>query len=86
MTSLNVSIPTSLKYYVEAQVRAGGYSTPSEYVRTLIREDRKRKTEEALEKALLEGLSSGPPLEADRALWDAKRHRLRSRLGKGPRR
>ena len=41
MTSTNVSLPEELKDYVEAQTRRD-YSTPSEYVRELIREDQKR--------------------------------------------
>ncbi len=83
MTSLNVSIPKPLKDYVEGQVRDRGYSTPSEYVRTLIREDQKRAAEEKLEKALLEGLASGPPIEADRRFWERKRRRLLDRRPKG---
>ncbi len=83
MTSLNVSIPKPLKDYVEGQVRDRGYSTPSEYVRTLIREDQKRTAEERLEKALLEGLASGPPIEADRRYWDSKRRQLVDRRRKG---
>src|ERR1035438_2321984 len=42
MTSMNVSLPEELKEYVETQTRQG-YSTPSEYVRELIREDQKRR-------------------------------------------
>jgi len=83
MTSLNVSLPEPLKDYVEAQVERGGYSTPSEYVRSLIREDQQRRAEERLERALLEGLASGPPVEADRRYWERKRRQLASRRGKG---
>lgn len=59
MTSLNVSLPKALKDYVENQVSEGGYSTPSEYVRALIREDHKRRAQEKLEGLLVEGLDSG---------------------------
>jgi antitoxin ParD1/3/4 len=45
-TSLNVSLPESLKEYVESRMNEGGYSTPSEYVRALLREDRKKKAEQ----------------------------------------
>jgi putative addiction module CopG family antidote len=54
MTSMNVSLPEELKEYVEAQTRAG-YSTPSEYMRELIREDQKRRAKERLDTLLLEG-------------------------------
>lgn len=43
MTSLNISLPEALKDYVEGQVASGDWSTPSEYVRELIREDKERR-------------------------------------------
>ena len=45
---MNVSLPEELKEYVEAQTR-GVYSTPSEYVRELIRGDQKRRAKEKLD-------------------------------------
>ncbi len=79
MTSLNVSLPKVLKDYVEGQATADGYSTPSEYVRELIRDDRKRQAKEKLETALLEGLNSGPAKEITSAKWAQKRSSLRRR-------
>ena len=52
MTSMNVSLPEELKQFAEAQTKRG-YSTPSEYVRELIREDQKRKAKEKLDALLL---------------------------------
>jgi antitoxin ParD1/3/4 len=43
MTSLNISLPETLKEYVEGQVASGDWSTPSEYVRELIRQDKERR-------------------------------------------
>jgi putative addiction module CopG family antidote len=37
LTSLNVSLPRSMKIFIEDQVAKGHYSTPSEYVRALVR-------------------------------------------------
>jgi antitoxin ParD1/3/4 len=59
MTSLNISLPQPLKDFLEERVKERGYSTPSEYVRELLREDQKRRIEERLEALLLEGLNSG---------------------------
>ena len=64
MTSMNISLPEELKEYVEEQTHRG-YSTPSEYVRELIREDQKRRAKERLDALLLEGLNSGDPIPAD---------------------
>jgi antitoxin ParD1/3/4 len=68
MSSMNISLPEELKAYVEEQT-ARGYSTPSEFVRELIRQDRKRRARERLEGALLEGLDSGAPVPADKKFW-----------------
>jgi antitoxin ParD1/3/4 len=58
MPSMNISLPESLKGFVDAQIAAGRYGNASEYVRELIRADEKRKAEERLETLLLEGLQS----------------------------
>ncbi len=68
MTSMNISLPEELKEYVEERTHSG-YSTPSEYVRELIREDQKRRSKERLEALLLEGLNSGDPIPADVKFW-----------------
>lgn len=79
VTSLNVSLPKALKEYIKGQIAGGAYSTPSEYVRELIREDQKRRAQEKLEAALWKGLHSGPPLEIKRGYWAGKRGKLRER-------
>ena len=68
MTSMNVSLPEELKQFAEAQTKFG-FSTPSDYVRELIREDRKRKAKEKLDALLLEGLDSGDPIPVDARFW-----------------
>ena len=39
-----------------------GYSTPSEFVRELLRKDQSCRAEQKLEELLLEGLNSGDPI------------------------
>lgn len=80
MSSLNISLPQSLKDYVEEQVKQSGYSTPSEYVRELLRDDQKRRAEEKLEALLLEGLNSGEPIEVDENFWKDLRRDLVERV------
>ncbi|HXG68321.1 MAG TPA: type II toxin-antitoxin system ParD family antitoxin [Blastocatellia bacterium] len=70
MTSLNISLPESLREFVEEQVKTGGYGTASEYLRELIRADRKRKAQERLEALLLEGLDSPAQEITDRDWTD----------------
>lgn len=42
MSTMNISLPDTLKSFVDEQVSARGYGTSSEYVRELIRMDRER--------------------------------------------
>ena len=76
MATMNISLPENLKGFVDSQVQIGGYSSSSEYIRELIREDQKKKLEQRLSLVLLEGMQSGEPIAADAAYWNAKRHRL----------
>ncbi len=85
MTSLNVSLPKPLKTYVEAHVQRGGYSTPSEYVRALIRQEQRREEQARIEALLLEGVASGEPIEVNKAHWTKKRRFLADRIKKTPR-
>ena len=76
MATMNISLPENLKEFVDSQVQRGGYSTSSEYIRELIREDQKKKLEQRLSLLLLEGMQSGESVAADAAYWNAKRQQL----------
>ena len=65
---MNISLPQELKDYVEGRAK-GSYSTPSEFIRDLIRHDQKLRAKENLEQLLLEGLDSGKPIPTDKAFW-----------------
>src|SRR5205085_2222699 len=75
LTSMNISLTESMRVYVEEQIASGNYATPSEYFRELIREDKKGREQERLEKLLLEGLESGPATPMTKADWDAIKQR-----------
>ena len=66
---MNISLPDSLKKYVKGRVEEKRYSTPSDYVRSLIREDQKKRNENKLEQLLLEGLRSGPGIRMNPKKW-----------------
>ena len=69
MTSLNISLPDSLREWIDTLVARGGYGNASEYVRELIRQDQKRRDEERLDRLLLEGRESGEPVEVTPEFW-----------------
>jgi antitoxin ParD1/3/4 len=76
MTTLNISLPKTMKGFVESQLKEGGYSTASEYVRDLIRDAQRRAGREKLEKMLLDGIDSGPPIEVSDEFWVKRREAL----------
>lgn len=77
MTTMNISLPETLKAFVDTQVSNGGYGTSSEYVRELIRKDQDRSR---LRELLLDGARSEPVGEFDKTYFD----RLRSVIKTAP--
>jgi antitoxin ParD1/3/4 len=75
---MNISLPDSLKSFVDEQVSQRGYGTSSEYMRELIRKDQDRSRLRAL---LLQGAKSAPGQPADRAYFDTLRDRVQRRTG-----
>jgi antitoxin ParD1/3/4 len=61
---MNVSLPKTLKDFVDNQVHNRGYSTSSEYIRDLIRNDQIHQAEQQLAKLILDGLESGTAVAA----------------------
>jgi len=76
MATLNISMPIGLRAYVDERTRTGGFGTPTEYIRHLIREDRARETEHRLELLLLDGVDSEVLAELTPEWWEAKRSAL----------
>jgi len=74
MSTMNISLPDSLKSFVDEQVDQRGYGTSSEYVRELIRADQDRQR---LRKLLLDGAASPATATADHAYFDGLRNRAR---------
>lgn len=77
--TMNISLPEPLKRFVDQQVREGGFSSTSDYVRELIRERQKREAEDHLRGLIAEGLASGPAVPVDAARFEQMRQRARDR-------
>jgi antitoxin ParD1/3/4 len=58
MTTVTISLPDSLKAFIDSQLATKGYGNVSEYFRTLLREAQAKEEEARLEALLLEGLAS----------------------------
>ena len=73
MGTMNISLPDSLKAFVDEQVSRGGYGSSSEYMRYLIRKDQDRLQ---LRRLLLTGAASPPAVQADADYFDGLRKRV----------
>ncbi|HEY3269391.1 MAG TPA: type II toxin-antitoxin system ParD family antitoxin [Armatimonadota bacterium] len=82
MATMNISLPDTMKEYVESQVETGGYSTTSEYFRALVREDQRRREKERLDALLLEGLNSGDAAPMGPADWKQLRDIVRQQTAR----
>ena len=68
MTTVTISLPESLKAFIDAQLATKGFGNVSEYFRSLLREAQAKEEEARLEALLLEGLAS-KSLPLDKEFW-----------------
>lgn len=79
MSTMNISLPESLKDFVDMQVDTRGFGTSSEYVRELIRKDQDRQQLRVL---LLAGAQSAPTSPVDPSYFESLRKRINSKKSK----
>lgn len=74
MSTMNISLPETLKSFVDSQVSEGDYGSSSEYVRELLRKEKDRVR---LRELLLEGAAS----PVSDTVWDTEHfEKLRKRV------
>lgn len=90
MTAVTVSLPESLKDFIDQQLATKGYGDISEYFCSLLREAQEHDKETRLETLLVEGLSSGgDDIPLTREFWkelkgDARQIAEKPRSGNRP--
>ena len=77
---MNISLPDTLKSFVDEQVSQGSYGTCSEYLRELIRKDKDRLH---LRSLLVAGVASAPTGVANTAYFDGLREGVRKTAAAG---
>jgi antitoxin ParD1/3/4 len=83
--SMNISLPESMREWVEERIKAEGYGTASEYFRQLVRQEQKRRARQEMEEHLLRSLDSGPSRPFTPEDWAAIRREVRERVAKAAR-
>ena len=79
MGTMNISLPDSMKEFVDEQVAGRGFGTSSEYMRELIRKDQDRCR---LRETLLAGANSKVGEPAAAPYFDSLRSGVRGREGR----
>ncbi len=88
MTTVTISLPDSLKEFIDHQLATKGYGNVSEYFRSLLREAQKEEEDARLEALLLEGLANGENIPLTPEFWKdlkaeargvAAKHKVRKR-------
>ena len=70
MDTLTITLPTSLREFVDQQVASRGMTSPSDFFQELLDHERQSIDRKAgLEATLLEGLDQGPGVEFTREWW-----------------
>ena len=69
MTTVTISLPESLKAFIDRQLATKGYGNVSEYFRSLLRDAQKGEEDARLEALLLEGLGSGADIPLTQEFW-----------------
>ena len=81
MTTVTISLPESLRDFIEVQVKTKGYGNVSEYFRGLLREAQEREADKRLETLLLESLDDPrPDINITSEFWDGVKKRLVGRV------
>lgn len=81
-TTVNISMPKSMKDDVDKIVEAEGYGNTSEFFRDLVRGRLNERKQRRLDELILEGLSSGPSTPLTTADFEEIRRRGMERIAK----
>jgi len=80
MTSIQVNLPDPAAEFVQRQVTAGEFSTPSEYLSFLVEQARASGERRKLDDLLEEGLQSGEPIPFSAEWWQGRKAALLATL------
>ncbi len=80
METLTISLPESIKEFIDAQVAEGAYESAEEFISALVREEQKRKARAKVDALLIEGLNSGEATPMTPQDWEELKLNLRNRL------
>ena len=78
-TTLNISLPESMRRFIEEKISSEGYGTISEYVRELIRADQ-RKEQARFDALIAQALNGGEPSPLTKADIEKARQIVKKKI------
>ena len=69
MTTLTISLPDSLREFIDREIQTKGYGNVSEYVRGLLRDAQAKAADARLEALLVDGLTAGEDIPFSPEFW-----------------
>ena len=83
MTTLTISLPDSLRDFIEEQVRTKGFENTNQFVQSLLREAQVREAEMRIDDLLTASVQDPrPDIPGTPEQWAGTRERLRQRSSK----
>lgn len=70
--TIQVQLPEAAQSFVEEQVASGRFATAGDFIANLVEQARHHAALDRVDRRLLEGLNSGPPIEVDETWWQTK--------------
>lgn len=80
--SIEVHLSEPAQSFVEEQVAAGQFTSPSDFIVNLVEQARREAAHKRFEKLLLEGLDSGPGVEVTPDYWQKKKEEWTRKYGR----
>jgi antitoxin ParD1/3/4 len=80
MVTMNISVPDTIKAFVDHRIAEGGFDTASDYFIELVRLDQQRKEQAKLEAVLVERVNGSDWEEFSTADSEYLRSELKARL------
>jgi antitoxin ParD1/3/4 len=84
MSDITITLPDTMKEYVDAQLASGEYSSVTEFFSRLLHEDQKRRAKDNLKTKIREAEASAELEEITPAYWDEVGKTFHEKYGQGP--
>jgi antitoxin ParD1/3/4 len=79
-TTINVSLPSPMRAYLEKRVKLDGFGSISDFIRALVREDQKRQAQEELERRLLAALDTSEATPMTAQDWEEIKTAVKTKI------